>query len=127
LRNTGLVDHQHRTRITQVINHVVTQIVTDPVGIPVRGREQPLHPVRAGLTSLLSQRPAVLALQRRQQTTQIGRYPLPRLRPREPRCDPCMHLIQASRPDRYLRHPNMISHRTQNAQPTNDLKPTRRP
>jgi len=38
-----------------------------------------------------------------------------------------VHLIQASRPDRYLRHPNMISHRTQNAQPTNDLKPTRRP
>jgi hypothetical protein len=37
-----------------------------------------------------------------------------------------VHLLQARRPARYLRHPNMISHRTQTAQLTNNIKTTRR-
>jgi len=37
-----------------------------------------------------------------------------------------VHLLQARRPARYLSHPNMISHRTQTAQPTNNIKTTRR-
>ncbi len=70
---------QHRLRIAQVLHHVVAQVITDPVRVPVRRRQQPLHPIRAGLTGQLGQRPAVLALQRRQQATQIRHHPLARL------------------------------------------------
>ena len=66
-----------------MFRHVVAQIVPDPVG--VGRREQPLHPVRARLTSPLSQRPTVLPLQRRKQATQIGRHPLTRGSDRENR------------------------------------------
>jgi len=79
LQKPGLVDHQHRLRIAQVLHHVVAQVVTDPVRVPVRRCQQPLHPVRAGLTGQLGQRPAVPALQRRQQATQIRHHPLARL------------------------------------------------
>jgi len=37
-----------------------------------------------------------------------------------------VHLLQTCSPGRYLSHPNMISHRTQTAQPTNNIKTTRR-
>ena len=110
-----------------MLHDVVAQIVPHPVGVPVGRREQPLHTVRARLASLLSQGPTVLTLQRRQQATQMGRHPLTRLRPREPRRDPRMHLIQARRPGRHFRHPNMSSHRTQDAQQTIHRQATRRP
>jgi len=90
-------------------------------------RHDPRFPPTLRGTSRLSQRPAVLALQRREQPTQIRRHALARLRPRKPRGDPRVHLIQARRPDRYLRHPNMINHRAQDPQPTVNFKATRRP
>ena len=110
-----------------MLHHVIAQIITDPIVLPVGRRQQPLHPVRISLASLLGQRPAVLALQRREQPTQIRRHPLAWLRPREARRDPRVHLSQARRPARYLRHPNMISHRAQDPQPTVNFKATRRP
>ncbi len=62
-----------------MLHHVVAQVITDPVRVPVRRRQQPLHPIRAGLARLHGQRPAVLVLQRRQQATQIRHHPLSRL------------------------------------------------
>src|SRR4051794_21084773 len=41
------------------LHHVGTQLVTDRIGIPVRGAQQPLHPIRGHLPGRLGQRPAV--------------------------------------------------------------------
>jgi hypothetical protein len=43
------------------------QSITDPVGIPLRTRQQVLHPVWRPVTSVPGYRPAVLARQLRQQ------------------------------------------------------------
>jgi hypothetical protein len=45
LHNARLVQHQHRVRVPQVLGHVVAQVIADPVGVPPRATEQPLHPV----------------------------------------------------------------------------------
>src|SRR3954462_15042951 len=45
------------------LDHVAAQLIADRVGVPVRGAQQPLHPVRGDLAGGLGQRPAVLALQ----------------------------------------------------------------
>jgi hypothetical protein len=37
LREPGLVHHQHRSWIAQVLDHIGAQVVADPVGIPVSG------------------------------------------------------------------------------------------
>jgi len=74
---------------------------------------------RAAGTGVLGAQPAITLCSNRPGTAAIRenrdaiRYPL-------------VHLLQARRPARYLGHPNMISHRTQTAQPTNNIKTTRR-
>src|SRR5512132_623497 len=64
----GLVDDQHRIRAAEVLDDVGTHVVTDRVLIPDRSAEQMLHPVWAGVTGMLSDRPAVL-------TRQVGQQP----------------------------------------------------
>src|SRR5215216_7376117 len=59
LEKAGLVHHQHRARIAQVLDHLAAQIIPDQVGIPVGGGQQPLHPIRGGLAGVLGQLPAV--------------------------------------------------------------------
>jgi len=66
LQVTGLINHQHRTRITQVINNVATQVIPDRRGVPAGTGHQVLHPVRGGIPGMLSNGPAVLAPQARQ-------------------------------------------------------------
>jgi hypothetical protein len=57
---TGLIDHQHPVRITQVVHHVIAQVIADPVGVPHRATQQVLHAIRAGVPGVLGDSPAIL-------------------------------------------------------------------
>jgi hypothetical protein len=63
----GLVDHQHRLVIVEVLHHVAAHVVADGVGVPLGPPQQVLHAVRGRLPGPLGDRPAVLARQVRQQ------------------------------------------------------------
>jgi hypothetical protein len=99
LHNAGLVQHQHRLRVPQVLDHVLPEVVADPVGVPPRAIQQPLHPIRGQLPGLLGQPPAVLALDLAQQPLQVGQCPPPRLHPPEPSTDALVQLHQPICPD----------------------------
>jgi hypothetical protein len=73
LHVAGLVDHQHRLVVVQMLHHVVTYLVADLVGIPLRPSEQVLHAIRGPVPGPLGDGPAVLARQVRQQ----AEYQLP--------------------------------------------------
>src|SRR5512132_4246671 len=60
-RSPGLVDDQHRLEVAQVFGDIVADVITDRVVVPHRSAKQVLHPVRAGVAGVLSDRPAVLA------------------------------------------------------------------
>jgi hypothetical protein len=45
----GLVDHQHRVRVAEMLHDVAAQIITHPVGVPAGPGQQMLHPVRVGI------------------------------------------------------------------------------
>jgi hypothetical protein len=60
LHVAGLVDHQHRIVVAEMIDHIATQVVAHSVGVPLRPRQQMLQPVRAGVTAEFGQRPAAL-------------------------------------------------------------------
>jgi hypothetical protein len=51
LHEPGLIGNQHPVRPAQLLHHIGTDIITDPVHIPVRAAQQPLHPIRAHLAS----------------------------------------------------------------------------
>jgi len=53
LKIAGLIDHQHRARITQVLYHMGAHIVTDRPGVPPGTGEQVLHPIRRGIRARL--------------------------------------------------------------------------
>ncbi len=61
LQVPGLVDHEHRARIGEVVQHVAAYVVPGPVGVPGRMRKQVLQPMRTRVTGVLGNRPAVLA------------------------------------------------------------------
>jgi hypothetical protein len=67
LEISGLVHHQHRLGIAEVLDHVVAEVVADAVVVPHRPTKQVLHPIRVGVADVLADRPAVLARQVRQQ------------------------------------------------------------
>jgi hypothetical protein len=56
----GLVDHQHRARVTQVAGDIIPQVITDTIGVPPCPSQQMLHPARRPVTGMLRDRPAVL-------------------------------------------------------------------
>jgi hypothetical protein len=58
---TGLVDHQHRVGVAERVDDIVAQVITYPVGVPTRPREQVLHPVRVSVPGVFGDRPAILA------------------------------------------------------------------
>jgi hypothetical protein len=67
-----------------MIDHKLTQVIAHPVGIPHRPPQQVLHPIRRRLTSMLSNRPAILARQVSQQSQDKCPNPSPRFDPAEP-------------------------------------------
>ena len=50
---TGLIDHQHRVRRTELLCHIATQVIAQVVGIPHRLAQQVLHPRWVRLTGEL--------------------------------------------------------------------------
>jgi hypothetical protein len=73
-----------------VLDHIAAQLVADRISVPAGLVQQPLHPIGRELTSVLSQLPAVLAVDLAEQTLQVGQCPATRLRPSKPTSDPCM-------------------------------------
>jgi hypothetical protein len=98
LEVAGLVDHQHRLGIAQVLDQVSTEVVADPVVVPHRPAQQVLHPIRAGIAGVLGERPAVLAWQVGQQPVHERPGAPPGLYPAEPARDPAQQLLQPGLP-----------------------------
>ena len=61
----GFVDDQNRAGVAEGVDDVVTQIISNPVGVPFRPRQQMLQPIGSGITAMLGNRPAILAIQAR--------------------------------------------------------------
>jgi hypothetical protein len=81
----GVITDEHCVLVTDALDDEVTDVIADPVSVPVSLAQQPLHPDRMHLTSAFSQRPAVLALQRRHQPGNVIQRPAPWLRAGKPR------------------------------------------
>jgi hypothetical protein len=109
LDEPGLIHDQHPAA-AQPLHHIGAQLIAHGLGVPVRGAQQPLHPVRRDLSRGLGQRPAVLPLQLAEQAAQIGQHPGPRLGPGERTGDPPMDLLQARRPVLHLSHQTITAH-----------------
>jgi hypothetical protein len=93
-----LVDHQHRARVTEVLDQVVAHVVADGVVVPDRPGQQVLHAVRGGIPCVLGDRPAVLAGQVGQQPQHQRPRVAPGLHPAEPASDPAQQLLQPRLP-----------------------------
>ncbi len=85
-----------------MLDHVGAQVITDRVGVPARGPQQPLHPIRAALPELLGQLPPVAPLHGLKQPRQIAAGPRPHLRPRKARGDALVQRGQRRVPGRDL-------------------------
>jgi hypothetical protein len=98
LEVAGLVDDQHRLRVAEVLDHIVTDVVADRVFIPHRSGEQVLHAVRVGVAGVLGDRPAVLAGQIGQQPDHERPGAPAWLDPSEPARDPAQQRVKAGSP-----------------------------
>jgi hypothetical protein len=98
LQIPGLVDHQHRAGIGEVLDDVAAQILCDPVGVPDRPGQQMLHAIGRAVAGVLGDRPAVLPRQVGKQCQQEPADPPPRLDPAEPTADPIQQLIDPCLP-----------------------------
>jgi site-specific DNA recombinase len=96
-QETGVIGDQHPVPVTEVLDYIVAHVIADPVHIPVRAAQQPLHAVGAHLARPLRQRPPVLPLQARDQPGHILSHPGPRLSTSEPARDPLVHPVQPGR------------------------------
>ena len=77
---------------------IAAHVITHTIGIPPGPRQQMLHPIRRGIPGMLSDCPAVLARQRRQQPQHERPGMTPRLCPAETRADPEHQLIEHPQP-----------------------------
>lgn len=68
-------------------------LIADLLGVPTRRAQQSLHRIRAGVTGVLGQPPAVLPLGGRQQPGDVVPGGAPRLHPAERRPDAAHHPI----------------------------------
>ena len=75
---------QHRVAVTQVLGHVLAQIVTDLVGVPAGHSDRRCCIPYGGIAGLFGQGPAVPARQLGQQSLQQRPHPPLRVHPREP-------------------------------------------
>lgn len=87
----GLIDHQDRTWVAEGIDDVVTQIVTDLIGVPAGACQQVLQAVWGEGTPVLGDRPAILAIQTRDHARHQLTGMTQRLMAGEPRRDPIQH------------------------------------
>src|SRR4029077_197847 len=61
----GFVNHEDGPGVTERVDDILTQIISNPVGVPLRPRQQVLQPVGAGVATGFGDRPAILAVQPR--------------------------------------------------------------
>ena len=87
-----------RLGVAQVLDHIGVQVIPHPVVVPRRPTQQVLHPVRAAVPGVLSDRPAVLARQVGQQAQHERSGPPAGLNPAEPARDPAQQLLQPRQP-----------------------------
>jgi hypothetical protein len=85
-----------------VLHHIAAQVVADTVRVPPGGGQQPLHPIRGALPSVLGQLPAILAAHVANQPTQLRQYPPAGLGAGEPTADLGVQRLQPHRPRLYL-------------------------
>src|SRR4051794_31999137 len=98
LEKAGLIQHQDRGGVTQVLDHVGAQIIAERIGVPVNAREELLHAVRGVVAGRLGEVPAVLPLQGGQQALKISQGASARLRTPEPRGNPPSNRLQLLSP-----------------------------
>jgi hypothetical protein len=65
LHIAGLINHQHRARIAQLLHHIVSQVIPDSTGVPARCSQQMLHAIGRGIPGMFGNRPAILPGQAR--------------------------------------------------------------
>src|SRR5665213_650374 len=96
----GLVDHQHRIVIGQMLDDIVADDIAQGIGVPIPATQDRLLPPRAGIASRLRAHPTGLALLISEQTFQeqacIGRNTLLR----EQRTYPLLDFSKRRRPQR---------------------------
>ena len=63
LHIAGLVNHQDRTWVTEGVDDVIAQILPHRIGVPAGTGQQVLQPVGSGITAILGNGPAILAVQ----------------------------------------------------------------
>ena len=114
--NPGLIHDEHAARaVPEPGQHVAPQIITGTFDIPVRGAQQPLHPIRGHRTGMLGHRPTVLALQTREQATQVVPDSPPRLSSPKPPRDQLDQSVQRGNPPSKIDHAVIITARTASA------------
>jgi hypothetical protein len=68
LEKPGFIHDQNTIGISEVIDDVLLELITDLIGVPSRTPQQVLHAIGRGITRLLSQLPAVFAIQNAEQS-----------------------------------------------------------
>jgi hypothetical protein len=63
LQETGVVYDQYALRATEMLDHIVADLVPHGVDVPIGPPQQTLHPVRGQVSGLLGERPAGLAIE----------------------------------------------------------------
>jgi hypothetical protein len=84
LQVAGLIHHQHRVLVAQMLDDKAADVITYCIGIPFGPRQQVLQSVGGRIPGMLSERPAVLARQLRQQPQHECPRPAPWFHPHEP-------------------------------------------
>ncbi len=100
LQVAGLVDDQYRILITEMLHDVSAQVVADRVRVPLGPGQQVLQAVRAGVSGMLSDRPAILLWQVGQQSQDEGSCAASRFDPHESARDPTHQGIEYAPPSR---------------------------
>jgi hypothetical protein len=77
---TRFVDDYNGGRVAKMLKGVSAQIIAHAIGIPDGAGEQPLHPIRASLSGVFSQLPAVFARRVTQDALEVGQRPATWLR-----------------------------------------------
>jgi hypothetical protein len=96
LHIAGLIDHQDRLVVVQVLGNVVAQVVANSISVPLGSVHQVLHAVRGWLPGPLGDGPAVLARQVCEQPEHQPLCAAPGFDPCEPACDPVHQAYNAS-------------------------------
>jgi hypothetical protein len=97
-RSGGLIDHQHRVFIAEMVDHVAAQVIAHRVVVPHRATQQVLQAIRCVIAGVLGQRSAICPRQSGEQAEHAPAHPTSRLDPAEPVRNPAHQLIEPPLP-----------------------------